>query len=131
MCVVWCGIGHEELTIIRNNNDDDNDCIAYVTTVPPARAQSESAVSKTVSEVTVASLLPSSTSIPGHMTREELERHLDAKQNVFGIEKATASLPMDIFSNDNSNHARFVFWMKLLSTLFFVWMLLLYLLKDI
>jgi len=38
---------------------------------------------------------------PGHMTREELERHLESKQsNDFGIEKATASLPMDIFSND-------------------------------
>ncbi|XP_076472981.1 uncharacterized protein LOC143302271 isoform X2 [Babylonia areolata] len=50
-------------------------------------------------------ILPTSSAIPGQMTREELERHLDAKQNVFGIEKATASLPMDIFSNDNSNHA--------------------------
>ena len=60
---------------------------------------------KAASEATVASLLPSA-SIPGQMTREELERHLDAKQNVFDIEKATASLPMDIFSNDNSNHAR-------------------------
>jgi hypothetical protein len=49
---------------------------------------------------------PGSTIATGHMTREELERHLDSKQNVFGIEKATASLPMDIFSNDNSNHAR-------------------------
>ncbi|XP_046565099.1 uncharacterized protein LOC124273831 isoform X2 [Haliotis rubra] len=40
---------------------------------------------------------------PGQMTREELERHLDAKQNSFGIEKAPTLLPMEIFSNDNSN----------------------------
>ncbi|KAK3782958.1 hypothetical protein RRG08_065868 [Elysia crispata] len=41
---------------------------------------------------------------PGQMTREELERHLESKQHhEFGIEKATASLPMEIFSNDN-NH---------------------------
>lgn len=53
----------------------------------------------------VISLQALASPVPGQMTREELERHLDAKQNVFGIEKATASLPMDIFSNDNSNHA--------------------------
>ncbi|XP_005097808.1 INO80 complex subunit E [Aplysia californica] len=40
---------------------------------------------------------------PGHMTREELERHLESKQHEFSIEKATASLPMEIFSND-TNH---------------------------
>ncbi|XP_060075861.1 INO80 complex subunit E-like [Ylistrum balloti] len=38
-----------------------------------------------------------------HMTREELERHLESRQNVFGIEKAPMMLPMEIFSNDNSN----------------------------
>ncbi|KAH9502457.1 hypothetical protein Btru_075709 [Bulinus truncatus] len=37
---------------------------------------------------------------PGQMTREELERHLESKRHEFGIEKATASLPMEIFSND-------------------------------
>ncbi|BFZ18166.1 hypothetical protein BsWGS_21205 [Bradybaena similaris] len=37
---------------------------------------------------------------PGQMTREELERHLESKQHEFGIEKATASLPMEIFSNE-------------------------------
>lgn len=42
---------------------------------------------------------------PGQMTREELERHLESKQHEFGIEKATASLPMEIFSND-PNHDR-------------------------
>ncbi|PVD31323.1 hypothetical protein C0Q70_06735 [Pomacea canaliculata] len=47
----------------------------------------------------------STSSMPRQMTREELERHLDSKQNAFGIEKATASLPMEIFSNDSSNHA--------------------------
>ncbi|XP_070204964.1 INO80 complex subunit E-like isoform X2 [Littorina saxatilis] len=70
----------------------------------PSSKKSKANASKAGSHATVASLLPSST-VPGQMTREELERHLDAKQNVFGIEKATASLPMDIFSNDNSNHA--------------------------
>ncbi|XP_046361531.1 transforming growth factor beta regulator 1-like isoform X2 [Haliotis cracherodii] len=44
---------------------------------------------------------------PGQMTREELERHLDAKQNSFGIEKAPTLLPMEIFSNDNSNPDRY------------------------
>ena len=43
------------------------------------------------------------------MTREELERHLESKQqNAFGIEKAPAMLPMEIFSNDNSNPDRSV-----------------------
>lgn len=56
--------------------------------------------------VTPSVNLPPTSIMPGQMTREELERHLDAKQNAFGIEKATASLPMEIFSNDNSNHAR-------------------------
>ena len=38
------------------------------------------------------------------MSREELERHLEAKQTIFSdIEKAPALLPMEIFSNDNSN----------------------------
>ena len=37
---------------------------------------------------------------PGHMTREELERHLESKQHEFGIEKATATLPVDIFMQD-------------------------------
>ncbi|XP_046565098.1 uncharacterized protein LOC124273831 isoform X1 [Haliotis rubra] len=45
---------------------------------------------------------------PGQMTREELERHLDAKQNSFGIEKAPTLLPMEIFSNDNSNPDRYL-----------------------
>ncbi|KAK3084502.1 hypothetical protein FSP39_014436 [Pinctada imbricata] len=38
-----------------------------------------------------------------HLTREEIERHLESRQNSFGIEKAPAMLPMEIFSNDNSN----------------------------
>lgn len=38
-----------------------------------------------------------------HMTREELERHLESRQHSFKIEKAPAMLPMEIFSNDNSN----------------------------
>ncbi|KAL8619148.1 hypothetical protein ACOMHN_019420 [Nucella lapillus] len=73
------------------------------------KTKASSTAPKLPSGVTeVATLLPSSAAaIPGHMTREELERHLDAKQNVFGIEKATASLPMDIFSNDNSDQARY------------------------
>lgn len=37
------------------------------------------------------------------MTREELERHLESRQHSFKIEKAPAMLPMEIFSNDNSN----------------------------
>ena len=38
------------------------------------------------------------------MSREELERHLESKQQIFSdIEKAPALLPMEIFSNDNSN----------------------------
>ncbi|XP_033748224.1 INO80 complex subunit E-like [Pecten maximus] len=41
--------------------------------------------------------------VASHMTREELERHLESRQNVFGIEKAPMMLPMEIFSNDNSN----------------------------
>lgn len=44
-----------------------------------------------------------------HMTREELERHLESRQHSFKIEKAPAMLPMEIFSNDNSNPDRFVF----------------------
>jgi len=43
----------------------------------------------------------------GHMTREELERHLDLKQSsrqqFMSIEKTPHSLPDDIFSNENSN----------------------------
>ncbi|GFO43141.1 ino80 complex subunit e [Plakobranchus ocellatus] len=43
---------------------------------------------------------------PGQMTREELERHLESKQHhEFGIEKATASLPMEIFSNENNHES--------------------------
>ncbi|KAI0239632.1 hypothetical protein LSAT2_009641 [Lamellibrachia satsuma] len=45
---------------------------------------------------------------PGHMTREELERHLDMKQSsksqFMSIESAPYSLPDDIFSNESSNH---------------------------
>lgn len=37
------------------------------------------------------------------MSRAELERHLEAKQEMFGIEKTPALLPMEIFSNENSN----------------------------
>ena len=37
------------------------------------------------------------------MSRAELERHLESKREMFGIEKAPALLPMEIFSNDNSN----------------------------
>lgn len=37
------------------------------------------------------------------MSRAELERHLEAKQEIFGIEKTPAFLPVEIFSNDNSN----------------------------
>ena len=41
---------------------------------------------------------------PGHMTREELGRHLDMKQSsksqFMSIESAPQSLPDDIFSND-------------------------------
>ncbi|KAL5016684.1 hypothetical protein ScPMuIL_006273 [Solemya velum] len=39
----------------------------------------------------------------GQMTREELERHLESKKHAYGIEKAPAKLPMDLFSSDNSN----------------------------
>ncbi|XP_041347422.1 uncharacterized protein LOC121367362 isoform X1 [Gigantopelta aegis] len=39
----------------------------------------------------------------GQMTREELERHLESRQHSFGIEKTPTLLPMEIFSNDNSN----------------------------
>ena len=49
---------------------------------------------------------------PGHMTREELERHLDMKQSsksqFMSIESAPHSLPEDIFSNESSNHDRSV-----------------------
>ncbi|KAL4224410.1 chromatin remodeling [Mactra antiquata] len=37
------------------------------------------------------------------MSRAELEKHLESKQEIFGIEKAPAFLPSEIFSNDNSN----------------------------
>ena len=40
----------------------------------------------------------------GMLTREEVERQLDAKKPVMGIEKAQATLPMEIFSTDNSIH---------------------------
>ncbi|XP_064620774.1 INO80 complex subunit E-like isoform X2 [Lineus longissimus] len=42
------------------------------------------------------------------MSREEIERHLDSKKPIMNIEKAGASLPLDIFSNDNSNQDRLV-----------------------
>ncbi|KAK7488249.1 hypothetical protein BaRGS_00020556 [Batillaria attramentaria] len=64
----------------------------------------EASGGKAAGESSQASHVPASM-MPGQMTREELERHLDAKQNAFGIEKASASLPMEIFSNDNSNNA--------------------------
>ncbi|KAK3596268.1 hypothetical protein CHS0354_038886 [Potamilus streckersoni] len=44
--------------------------------------------------------------VKDQMTREELERHLDSKKNKFGIEKAPAKLPMEIFSNENSSPDR-------------------------
>jgi len=37
------------------------------------------------------------------MSRAEVERHLESKQEMFGIEKTPAFLPSEIFSNDNSN----------------------------
>ena len=47
------------------------------------------------------------------MSREELERHLESKQPIFSdIEKAPALLPMEIFSNDNSNLDRLVEHMR-------------------
>jgi len=46
---------------------------------------------------------------PGHMTREELERHLELKQSskptFMSLAPASHSLPDDIFSNENSNSA--------------------------
>lgn len=43
----------------------------------------------------------------GHMTREEVERHLDLKQSskplFMSLEKPANMLPDDIFSNENSN----------------------------
>ena len=47
---------------------------------------------------------------PGHMTREELERHLEYKQSTkpqfMSIDKAPNMLPDDIFNDDNSNSGR-------------------------
>jgi INO80 complex subunit E len=44
---------------------------------------------------------------PGHMTREELERHLEMKQSnrpqFMSIDKTPNTLPDDIFNNENSN----------------------------
>jgi len=40
---------------------------------------------------------------PGQMTREELERHLESKTHEFGIEKPSASLPMELFSCEMSD----------------------------
>lgn len=37
------------------------------------------------------------------LTREEVEKRLESRQIVFGIEKAPMMLPMEIFSHDNSN----------------------------
>ncbi|WAR01356.1 IN80E-like protein [Mya arenaria] len=37
------------------------------------------------------------------MSRAELERHLESKQELFSIEKTPSFLPSEIFSNDNSN----------------------------
>ena len=69
-----------------------------------------------VGSIAMASALKTSlimTPPPGHMTREELERHLEAKQNTnpqfLSIEKTPHSLPDDIFSHDNSNPDRYVF----------------------
>ncbi|KAJ8313067.1 hypothetical protein KUTeg_010440 [Tegillarca granosa] len=36
-------------------------------------------------------------SVTGHMTREELERHLESRQHAFGIEKTPTILPNEIF----------------------------------
>lgn len=40
----------------------------------------------------------------GHMTSEEIERHLDAKQSLRDLmpEKTPLTLPIEIFSNDPS-----------------------------
>jgi len=61
------------------------------------RSPQSQSVSTSVSEMKV----------PGQMTREELERHLEFKQSTkpqfMSIEKATHYLPDDIFSNENSN----------------------------
>jgi hypothetical protein len=40
------------------------------------------------------------------LTREEVEKRLESRQIVFGIEKAPMMLPMEIFSHDNSNQDR-------------------------
>ncbi|KAH3721939.1 INO80 complex subunit E-like [Dreissena polymorpha] len=37
------------------------------------------------------------------MSRAELERHLESKQEIFGIGKTPDFLPSEIFSNENSN----------------------------
>lgn len=58
-----------------------------------------------------------------HMTREELERHLESRQHSFKIEKAPAMLPMEIFSNDNSNPDRFGF---ILRRIYISWLHILY-----
>lgn len=50
---------------------------------------------------------------PGHMTREELERHLEYKQSTkpqfMSIDKAPNMLPDDIFNDENSNSERYDF----------------------
>ncbi|XP_064612829.1 INO80 complex subunit E-like [Liolophura sinensis] len=54
------------------------------------------------SQSKVGSVHSEESNMPGQMTREQLERHLETRHFI-GIEKAPAKLPMEIFSNENSN----------------------------
>ncbi|XP_014773784.1 INO80 complex subunit E [Octopus bimaculoides] len=71
---------------------------------PENKKKTKTAIKKsTTKSSTPKAPEPQPERIAGQMTREELERHLESRQHSFGIEKAPAKLPMEIFSNENSD----------------------------
>lgn len=72
---------------------------------PETKKKQKTATKRSATKTTVTPKPPEPEPerIAGQMTREELERHLESRQHSFGIEKAPAKLPMEIFSNENSD----------------------------
>ncbi|GAB1607988.1 INO80 complex subunit E-like [Argonauta hians] len=71
---------------------------------PDNKKKAKTAIKKTTTKSSTPKAPdPQPERIAGQMTREELERHLESRQHSFGIEKAPAKLPMEIFSNENSD----------------------------
>ncbi|XP_074650984.1 uncharacterized protein LOC141905830 isoform X2 [Tubulanus polymorphus] len=72
---------------------------------PPPRKRIKKETKKPVKIIEKKTAEPAGNApgILGPLTKEEIERHLDAKQSSFMIERAPATMPSDIFNNDNSN----------------------------